>query len=237
MASASQTVLLAPTDCAALCARSVERTRLCGPETSVATSGMGKGGSLSGEGIIRNATLIAGPTASGKSAMALDIAEREDGIIVNADSMQVYSMLDLVTARPTAADQQRAPHALYGHVHPSVAYSTGAWLRDVSRIAGEGRLAGRRPDLRRRHRPLFPGAGRRHFQDAGDRGRCARPLAPATARQRAAGIAPHSAARRSRGSTSAEAGRRAAHRARAGGAGKLGPVDPRMAERRRRRRR
>ena len=112
--------------------------------------------------------------------MALDIAEREDGIIVNADSMQVYSLLDLVTARPTAADQQRAPHALYGHVHPSVAYSTGAWLRDVSRIAGEGRLAGRRP--------IFVGGTGLYFralvdgisQDAGDRGRCARPLAPAS---------------------------------------------------------
>jgi tRNA dimethylallyltransferase len=106
---------------------------------------MGKGGSLSGDGIIKNAILIAGPTASGKSAMALALAERENGIIVNADSMQVYSLLNLVTARPTAADLERAPHALYGHVHPSIAYSTGAWLRDVSRIVGEGRLAGRRP--------------------------------------------------------------------------------------------
>jgi tRNA dimethylallyltransferase len=107
--------------------------------------GMGKGGSLSGGGIVKDAILIAGPTASGKSAMALDIAERENGIIVNADSMQVYSVLDRVTARPTAADLERVPHLLYGHVHPSVAYSTGAWLRDVSRIVGEGRLAGRTP--------------------------------------------------------------------------------------------
>src|SRR5207237_1372885 len=104
-----------------------------------------KGGSLSGDGIIKDAILIAGPTASGKSAMALAIAERENGIIINADSMQVYSVLNLVTARPTAADLERAPHALYGHIHPSIAYSTGAWLRDVSRIAGEGCLAGRRP--------------------------------------------------------------------------------------------
>jgi tRNA dimethylallyltransferase len=111
----------------------------------VAKGGMGKGGSLSGGGIIRDATLIAGPTASGKSALALAIAERDAGIIINADSMQVYSVLNHITARPTAADQQRAPHALYGHVHPAVAYSTGAWLRDVSRIAGEGQFAGRRP--------------------------------------------------------------------------------------------
>src|SRR4051794_12635623 len=145
MPSASQTVLLAPTDRAALCARSVERARLLGPATSVAINGMGKGGSLSGDGIIKDAILIAGPTASGKSALALDIAERENGIIVNADSMQVYSLLDRITARPTAADRRRVPHALYGHVHPSIAYSTGAWLGDVSRLVAEGGLAGRRP--------------------------------------------------------------------------------------------
>ena len=77
--------------------------------------------------------------------MAIEIAERENGIVVNADSMQVYSMLELLTARPTAADLGRAPHELYGHVHPSVAYSTGAWLRDVVRLAGERRLADKRP--------------------------------------------------------------------------------------------
>ena len=106
---------------------------------------MGEGGSLSGDGIIKDAILIAGPTASGKSALALDIAARDNGIIVNADSMQVYSLLDVITARPTAADQQRVPHALYGHVHPSIAYSTGAWLRDVSRLVADGKLAGKRP--------------------------------------------------------------------------------------------
>jgi tRNA dimethylallyltransferase len=77
--------------------------------------------------------------------MALDIAARDDGIIVNADSMQVYSQLDVLTAQPTAAERRRVPHELYGHVHPSVAYSTGAWLRDLSRIAEDGRLSGRRP--------------------------------------------------------------------------------------------
>ena len=96
-------------------------------------------------GCIKDAILIAGPTASGKSALALDIAEREGGVIVNADSMQVYSVLDVLTARPTADELRRVPHELYGHVHPSAAYSTGAWLRDVSRIAAEGRLTGRRP--------------------------------------------------------------------------------------------
>lgn len=95
-----------------------------------------------GSGPIKNAVLIAGPTASGKSALALELAERFDGVVVNADSMQVYSMLDLLTARPRAADLARAPHLLYGHVHPGDAYSTGAWLRDVERVSKD--LAGRR---------------------------------------------------------------------------------------------
>lgn len=59
--------------------------------------------------------------------------------------MQVYSVLRVLTARPAAADIERIPHLLYGHVHPSVAYSTGAWLRDVERFLAEGRFAGRRP--------------------------------------------------------------------------------------------
>jgi tRNA dimethylallyltransferase len=111
----------------------------------VATSGMSDSGTLGGDGIIRDAILIAGPTASGKSGMALELAEREGGVIVNADSMQVYSVLEVLTARPTPDELSRVPHQLYGHVHPSVNYSTGAWLRDVARIAGEGRLSGRRP--------------------------------------------------------------------------------------------
>lgn len=86
---------------------------------------------------MKNAVLIAGPTASGKSALALELAERLGGTIVNADSMQVYSVLDVLTARPRGADLARAPHRLYGHVHPGTAYSTGAWLRDVGGIAVE----------------------------------------------------------------------------------------------------
>jgi tRNA dimethylallyltransferase len=104
---------------------------------------MGQSATGEAEGLIENATLIAGPTASGKSAMALDLAERHDGVIVNADSMQVYSILDLLTARPEPADLARVRHELYGHVHPSRAYSTGAWLRDVERLARSGTLAGR----------------------------------------------------------------------------------------------
>lgn len=105
----------------------------------MATSGIDKSG---GEGRIRNAILIAGPTASGKSRLALDLAERLGGAIVNADSMQVYSVLDLLTARPGAEEMQRVPHVLYGHVHPGTAYSTGAWLRDVIALADGGKLSG-----------------------------------------------------------------------------------------------
>lgn len=75
------------------------------------------------------ALLILGPTASGKSALALALAERMDGEIVNADSMQVYADLRVLTARPTAEDEARVPHHLYGHVDAATRYSAGAWLR------------------------------------------------------------------------------------------------------------
>ncbi|MGB3540664.1 MAG: tRNA (adenosine(37)-N6)-dimethylallyltransferase MiaA [Mesorhizobium sp.] len=110
---------------------------------SVATSGMADSGDRAGEGRVKNAILIAGPTASGKSALAVELAERHGGIVVNADSMQGYSILDVLTARPGAADLGRAPHYLYGHVHPSVAYSTGAWLRDVTKLVDDHVFAGR----------------------------------------------------------------------------------------------
>ena len=94
-----------------------------------------------GEGRIRNAILIAGPTASGKSRLALELARRYSRTIVNADSMQVYSILDVLTARPRPDELGRAPHVLYGHVHPGTAYSTGAWLRDVMALADNGALS------------------------------------------------------------------------------------------------
>ena len=109
----------------------------------MATSGIENSGGKAGEGRVKNAILIAGPTASGKSALALDLAERKGGVIVNTDSMQGYSVLDVLTARPGAADLARVPHYLYGHVHPSSAYSTGAWLRDVMKLIDDGVLSGR----------------------------------------------------------------------------------------------
>ncbi|MFY0310726.1 tRNA (adenosine(37)-N6)-dimethylallyltransferase MiaA [Leisingera sp. D0M16] len=75
--------------------------------------------------------LIAGPTASGKSALALEIAARQGGIIVNADASQVYDCWRVITARPSAEEEARAPHALYGHIPYDADYSAGHWLREV----------------------------------------------------------------------------------------------------------
>ncbi len=90
------------------------------------------------------AVLIAGPTASGKSALALDLAERHGGTIINADSMQVYATLRILTARPSDAEIERAPHRLYGHVPPSERYTVARWRSDVAaaiaETEGEGRL-------------------------------------------------------------------------------------------------
>lgn len=80
-----------------------------------------------------NATLIAGPTASGKSALAIDIARQKQGVIINTDSMQVYDVLCLLTARPDDDELNQAPHFLYGHRAPSDPYSTGHWLKDVTK--------------------------------------------------------------------------------------------------------
>jgi len=92
-----------------------------------------------------NAILITGPTASGKSALAVELAKRHDGAVVNADSMQVYDTLRVLTARPSEEEMQGVPHHLYGHVPAGVAYSTGAWLRDVATLLPALREAGRLP--------------------------------------------------------------------------------------------
>ncbi len=76
--------------------------------------------------------LIAGPTASGKSALALAIAQAQGGVIVNADALQVFDGWRVLTARPDDADLALAPHALYGHVPFDAPYSAGHWLRDVA---------------------------------------------------------------------------------------------------------
>ncbi|MBL9054772.1 MAG: tRNA (adenosine(37)-N6)-dimethylallyltransferase MiaA [Rhodobacteraceae bacterium] len=76
--------------------------------------------------------LIAGPTASGKSALAMELAARDGRLIVNADALQVYGNWRVLTARPSEADEAALPHALYGHVARDGDYSVGAWLREVA---------------------------------------------------------------------------------------------------------
>nr|WP_236951452.1 tRNA (adenosine(37)-N6)-dimethylallyltransferase MiaA [Ketogulonicigenium robustum] len=83
--------------------------------------------------------LIAGPTASGKSALALQIAQATGGVVINADALQVFSGWRLLTARPDDADLAAAPHALYGHVPYSESYSVGHWLRDLAPLLGGAR--------------------------------------------------------------------------------------------------
>ncbi len=91
-----------------------------------------------------SALLIAGPTASGKSALAIRLAEATGGVVVNADSMQVYSDLRVITARPTVEEEGQAPHRLFGHVDGAENYSVGRWVEDakalLAELAQEGRL-------------------------------------------------------------------------------------------------
>jgi tRNA dimethylallyltransferase len=93
------------------------------------------------------AVLIAGPTASGKSRLALELARQHNGVVINADSMQVYGELRILTARPTPADEESVPHRLYGHVPASTRYSVGRWLDDVAGALDAAREEGRLPIL------------------------------------------------------------------------------------------
>ena len=79
----------------------------------------------------KRVVLIAGPTASGKSALALEIARAENGVIINADSMQVYRELRVITARPSVGDEGKASHRLYGHISALEAYSVAHWQREA----------------------------------------------------------------------------------------------------------
>ncbi len=78
--------------------------------------------------------LICGPTASGKSALGIALAQMTDGVIVNADALQVYANWRILTARPSVEDEAIVPHRLYGHIPRDHVYSVGAWLREVSEI-------------------------------------------------------------------------------------------------------
>lgn len=89
------------------------------------------------------AVLIAGPTASGKSALGIKLAQALGGVVINADSMQVYRDLRVITARPTPDEEAQAPHKLYGHVDAAVNYSVGRYVTDA--VAVLGMLEGRTP--------------------------------------------------------------------------------------------
>jgi tRNA dimethylallyltransferase len=92
-----------------------------------------------------DAVLIAGPTASGKSALALALAEEFGGIVINADSMQVYREVRILSARPSEADVARAPHLLYGHVGAAERYSVGRYQIDAAAALAEAQAQNRLP--------------------------------------------------------------------------------------------
>lgn len=95
----------------------------------------------------KRVVLIAGPTASGKSALALEIAEAENGVIINADSMQVYRELRVLTARPHFEEESKVPHRLYGHVSGLMAYSVARWQRDAVAEINRAHASGKTPIL------------------------------------------------------------------------------------------
>ena len=95
--------------------------------------------------MLSKAVLIAGPTASGKSALALELAQKTGGVVINTDSMQVYRDLRIITARPTAEEEALVPHRLYGHVDAAINFSAGAWVTDAAKVLSEVRAEGRLP--------------------------------------------------------------------------------------------
>ncbi|MBR1233228.1 tRNA (adenosine(37)-N6)-dimethylallyltransferase MiaA [Bradyrhizobium sp. AUGA SZCCT0182] len=119
------------------------------------------------------AVLIAGPTASGKSALALELAQKTGGVVINTDSMQVYRDLRIITARPTPAEEAQAPHWLYGHVDAAVNFSAGAWVADAAKMLSEAQAAKRLP--------IFVGGSGLYFK-ALTRGLSAVPPIPAEVR-------------------------------------------------------
>jgi tRNA dimethylallyltransferase len=120
------------------------------------------------------AVLIAGPTASGKSALALELAQKTGGVIVNSDSMQVYRDLRIITARPTPEEEARVPHRLYGHVDAAVNFSAGSWVADAGAVLAEARAQQRMP--------IFVGGSGLYFK-ALTRGLSAVPPVPADVRE------------------------------------------------------
>jgi tRNA dimethylallyltransferase len=122
----------------------------------------------------KRAVLIAGPTASGKSALALELARETGGVVINADSMQVYRDLRILTARPDPEEEAAVPHRLYGHVDAAVNFSAGAWITDAA-----GAIAAARAENRL---PIFVGGSGLYFK-ALTRGLSAVPAIPAEVRE------------------------------------------------------
>jgi tRNA dimethylallyltransferase len=104
---------------------------------------------VNSQGRSSEAVLIAGPTASGKSALALrlglGLAQKSGGVIINADSMQVYRDLRIITARPTPEEEALVPHRLYGHVDAGLNFSAGSWVADAAAALAEARAQNRLP--------------------------------------------------------------------------------------------
>jgi tRNA dimethylallyltransferase len=122
---------------------------------------------------LSKAVLIAGPTASGKSALALELAQKTGGVVINTDSMQVYRDLRIITARPTPEEEARVPHRLYGHVDAAVNFSAGAWVEDAAKALAEARG--------QKRLPIFVGGSGLYFK-ALTRGLSAVPPIPAEVR-------------------------------------------------------
>lgn len=89
--------------------------------------------------------IVGGPTASGKSAHALELAEKHDGVIINADSMQIYDDLPILTAQPPEEDKAMHPHLLYGHLHPNESCSAGNWREMVEPVIADVLAQGKAP--------------------------------------------------------------------------------------------
>ena len=125
----------------------------------------------------RRAVLIAGPTAGGKSALACEIADALGGIVVNSDSMQVYSCWRILTARPSQDEMRGIPHELYGHIDFDAPYSVGAWLEDVKKLL-----------LKHENRPLIVAGGTGLYFSALTSGLSPIPPVPAESRSKSGEI-------------------------------------------------
>src|ERR1700759_2566130 len=145
----------------------LSRAGLAGLQISVATRDM----NFLGHDI--SAVLIAGPTASGKSALALELARKTGGVVINTDSMQVYRDLRVLTARPTVDEEARAPYRLYGHVDAAVNFSAGSFVADAAEALAEARAQNRVP--------IFVGGSGLYFK-AITRGLSAVPAIPSEVR-------------------------------------------------------